>query len=236
MKDVLVALKAMGKATCREISARLRKDNREMLEILERMEGVGEIHAVNGYWYVGRAGSPEMAEGKTKKETAVAEQPKPTTPEAIAEQLRKHGPMGTTPLAGIFCRSGRGMASILCSLAMSGAIVKNGTGRGVTWSLPEVSQADEFDSVSTSDTQEPVAPVADPDANEPAEPKSTEALLHDIPVFTRRSTDLILPTTAGINSELRRARARVASLEKLRDMSREIRRHKKLILSLRGEA
>lgn len=41
MKTVIYALKAMGKSTCREISARLNKDVRDMLKILENMEDQG---------------------------------------------------------------------------------------------------------------------------------------------------------------------------------------------------
>lgn len=226
MKEILIALNAMGKATCRELSTRLSKDPRDLLEILERMEDQGEIHAVNGYWQSGRAPKVEKENAKT---AAVAEQPKPTTLEAIAEQLRKHGPMGTKPLAGIFCRDGRGMASIMCSLAMRGLVIKNGKGKGVTWSLP----ASDSEGSPAGNADEPNAASADVVG---AEKQSTEALLSDIPVFVSRPTDLILPTAAGISNELRRARARVASLEKLRDMTREIRRHKNLILSLRGDA
>lgn len=133
MNPIIKALSAMGKSSCIEIAARLKRDVRETLKELEVMRDRNQVTFLNGYWSVPGAASAT--------ESAVLVEP--------AESV-----------------------------------------------------------------------------------KTTAELIADIPAFTSRAADLIVPTSAGIARELRRARARVASLEKLRDTTKQFRRHAKLLQEL----
>ncbi|MCA1920975.1 MAG: hypothetical protein LDL43_02130, partial [Buttiauxella noackiae] len=50
MENVLQALKAMGKATAREISAHMKIDVKEILSMLREHEELEQIELVNGWW------------------------------------------------------------------------------------------------------------------------------------------------------------------------------------------
>ncbi|EAA7929687.1 hypothetical protein KCE62_003514 [Salmonella enterica subsp. enterica serovar Newport] len=53
MESVLDALKAMGKATAREIAARLDIEVRDALEMLSEQQELGAVEFQNGYWWGG---------------------------------------------------------------------------------------------------------------------------------------------------------------------------------------
>ncbi|EJM3643983.1 hypothetical protein NOH45_002917 [Salmonella enterica] len=50
METVTDALKAMGKATAREVAARLLIETKDVLEMLREQEDSGRVIFLNGYW------------------------------------------------------------------------------------------------------------------------------------------------------------------------------------------
>lgn len=225
MKSVLTALGVMGKSTCREIAARVGKDVRDMLGILENMEDRGQVNFVNGYWSVSGDDSPvperktavhQIAEPKVKRSPAAVrgEKPEQIDPGRVTELLRQNGSMSTAVLSEAVNRNSRGFGTALRYMAEQGHIVKSGSGKGATWSLPAV------------------APGIQPEPAEPVADKTITELVDEIPVFVGRADDLLVPTSQGISREIRRTKAKLASLEKLRVAVREIRKHKTTIREL----
>lgn len=225
MKAVLTALEGMGKATCTEIAARLKKDVRAMLGILQDMEDRNEVTFLNGYWSL--AGAAPMKSDITPVPRAAAPKTKPLPPvkerrnfrEDILLILRTAGtPMFTSAIAEAMGRVPNAMNSTMAKMAAEGLVVKHVDGRNITWTAAGIPAA---------------APKAEPKPAACRAAKSTSDIVADIPTFTGRSTDLILPTSAAISSRLRRARAEVASLEKLQvDVRTMRRRYGKLLREL----
>ncbi|EDX0371737.1 hypothetical protein GTL21_002382 [Salmonella enterica] len=58
METVIDALKAMGKATAREIAARLKIEPVEALTMLREQEESGAVTFINGYWDIATDDAP----------------------------------------------------------------------------------------------------------------------------------------------------------------------------------
>lgn len=52
MENLVDVLKVMGKATARELAARMKIENIDALNMLREYEGLGKTKLVNGYWQV----------------------------------------------------------------------------------------------------------------------------------------------------------------------------------------
>ncbi|MGR7890437.1 hypothetical protein ACU6XY_09655 [Klebsiella aerogenes] len=220
MNPIITALSAMGKSSCTEIAARLKRDVRETLKDLEEMRDRGLVSFVNGYWSVTAAPAPEklapaatVVRVKSKTKPAHAPEPNELRSEILTLLKASGRAMATGEIAEQISQRSSSIYSPLGKLAAEGVIVKHLVKRVSYWAMPDATL------------------VTDPAASaEPAEPaKTTPEIVADIPAFTSRAADLIVPTADGINRELRRARARVASLEKLRDTARIFRRQAKLL-------
>lgn len=218
MNPIITALNAMGKSSCTEIAARLKRDVRETLKDLEEMRDRELVSFVNGYWSVAPAPeklAPAATVVRVKPKSKPAQTPEPNELRSeILTLLKASGrAMTTGEIAEQISQRSSSIYSPLGKLAAEGVIVKHLVKRVSYWAMPD-----------TTLVTEPAASA------EPAEPvKTTPEIVADIPAFTSRAADLIVPTADGINRELRRARARVASLEKLRDTTRIFRRHAKLL-------
>lgn len=71
-----------------------------------------------------------------------------------------------------------------------------------------------------------------PDPKPALDEKTTAEIVEAIPAFTSRPDDLAIPSTRFISSEIRRTKAKLANLEKLRDAVRSIRKHGALMQEL----
>ncbi|HCR2230134.1 TPA: DUF1627 domain-containing protein [Enterobacter cloacae subsp. cloacae] len=221
MESVIDALKAMKKATYREVAARLDIEPVEALNMLREHKQQGLCDFFDGSWSVGTA--KEQAR-ELAKAPAVApvhqaprlkgEEPAPVDAEAIRQLLGKNGAMTTAALAAVVNRNARGMVSVMLAFERQGVVIKNGKGKGVTWSLPVTSQTE-------TDSTEAVQP-------EPGS-KSLNEIIGDIPAFTARPDDLIIPSSRFISNEIRRTKAKLSNLQRLQGAVRELRRHKHLL-------
>lgn len=227
METVLDALKAMKKATYREVAARLDIEPVEALNMLREHKQQGLCDFFDGSWSVGTAKEQARELAKAPAVTPVhqaprlkGEEPAPVDAEAVRQLLGKNGAMTTAALAAAVNRNARGMVSVMMAFDRQGVVIKNGQGKGVTWSLP-VTSLTETDSTEAVQT-------------EPGS-KSLNEIIGDIPAFTARPDDLIIPSSRFISNEIRRTKAKLSNLQRLQGAVRELRRHKHLLAGISDE-
>lgn len=208
MESLLETVKAMGKASYREIAARLDIDPVEAIKLLREQRDLGACGFSDGGWFVvdAKKNMPAPAP-KHQAPRLMGEQPQPVNPDTVCQLITQHGPMTTAALAECVNRNSRGMVSVLRSLARRGVIVQVGKGDGVTWTLPAT----------------PVEEATEPDTTQPE--KTTAELVSDIPAFVIRPDDLLIPTVSGLSREIRRTKQKLAGLERLRAAVREYKRN-----------
>ncbi|MCU6205127.1 DUF1627 domain-containing protein [Enterobacter cloacae] len=221
MESVIDALKAMKKATYREVAARLDIEPVEALNMLREHKQQGLCDFFDGAWSVGTAKEQARELAKAPAVTPAhqaprlkGEEPAPVDAEAVRQLLGKNGAMTTAALAAAVNRNARGMVSVMLAFERQGVVIKNGQGEGVTWSLPVTGQTE-------TDSTEAVQP-------EPGS-KSLNEIIGDIPAFTARPDDLIIPSSRFISNEIRRTKAKLSNLQRLQGAIRELRRHKHLL-------
>ncbi|HCR2007937.1 TPA: DUF1627 domain-containing protein [Enterobacter cloacae subsp. dissolvens] len=227
MESVIDALKAMKKATYREVAARLDIEPVEALNMLREHKQQGLCDFFDGSWSVGTAKEQAKELAKAPAVTPVhqaprlkGEEPAPVDAEAVRRMLGKNGAMTTAALAAAVNRNARGMVSVMLAFERQGVVIKNGQGKGVTWSLPVTGQTE-------TDSTEAVQP-------EPGS-KSLNEIIGDIPAFTYRPDDLIIPSSRFISNEIRRTKAKLSNLQRLQGAVRELRRHKHLLAGISDE-
>jgi len=216
METVIQVLEKMGKASYREVAARLDIEPVEALNMLREQRDHGLCDFSDGGWFIVKAGDAKRsALAPAAKPVLHGVAPEPIDPEVISKLLAKNGAMDTASLALEVNRNGRGMTSAMRALERQGVVVKNGQGKGVTWSLPMAA----------------AEPEPAPAPSKPVKP--VEQIVSEIPSFTEgRVTALVVPTVRVISREIRRTRNKLANLEKLRDAARVVGRHKNLVQQL----
>lgn len=252
METVLDALKAMEKATYREVAARLDIEPLEALNMLREQREQGLCDFYDGAWSLDAAKSQARKSVLIKREPlAKGITPAPVDPEIIRQLLKKNGAMSTAALANEVNRNSRGMVSVMISFERQGVVVKCGEGKGVTWSLPcgvenekglkrDVSNSnDNRVGMGTSEKDKPVAGETT-QQNSIQEPihgkeKSISEIVNDIPAFTSRPDDLVIPSARFISDEIRRTKTKLNNLQKLQGAMRELRRHKNLLESMSND-
>lgn len=233
METVIQVLEKMGRATYREVAARLEIDPVDALTMLREQRDQGLCDFGYGGWFLGTVkGQSQQSRPNAPVHPAPrlkGEEPEPVDPDVVRQQLREQGAMTTVSLAAAVNRNARGMVSVLRALERQGVVVKKGQGKGVTWSLPASSTEPEPEPVAESVN----AVSAEPELAATAQPKDIAQIIREIPSFTEgRATAQTIPTARVISREIRRARNKLASLEKLRDAVRVVGRHKHLVQQL----
>lgn len=227
METVIQALEKMGRATYREVAARLDVEPVEALNMLREQREQGLCDFSDGGWFIGSAKDAKRVAFVPQPKPALhGEAPEPVDPAVIRSLLAKNGAMDTPSLATAVNRNARGMTSVMRALERQGVVVKNGQGKGVTWSLPASSTEQEPEPAAESVP----AVSAEPELAATEQPKDIAQIIREIPSFTEgRATAQTIPTARVISREIRRTRNKLASLEKLRDAVRVVGRHKNLV-------
>lgn len=233
METVIQVLEKMGRATYREVAARLDIDPVDALTMLREQRDQGLCDFGDGGWFIGTVTKqPQQSTPKVSMSQAPrlkGEEPEEVDPDVIRQQLRDNGAMTTVSLAAAANRNARGMVSVLRALERQGVVVKNGQGKGVTWSLPASSTEPEPEPAAESVT----AVSAEPELAATAQPKDIAQIIREIPSFTEgRATAQTIPAARVISREIRRTKNKLASLERLRDAVRVVGRHKHLVQQL----
>ncbi|ENB7486565.1 hypothetical protein ACFXK6_001443 [Citrobacter koseri] len=255
METVIDVLKAMGKATYREVAARLEIEPVEALNMLREQREQGLCDFFDGGWEVtGNAGgktSFRSAPAKTvlraknlndtPKKPLRGEVTEPIKPEVIVALLTENGIMDTVALASAVGRDPRGLASNLCLMAKRRHIKKIGQGKGVKWGLPDeqlVSPEPGFAELPEIEiTPKAAAPAPAPAPS--AEPESvtirTEEFLETIPVMRKPSQSLQVPSLREISKQIRKTKSNLNSLERLHAAVREVGRNRHALRFFNGE-
>ena len=227
METVIQALEKMGRATYREVAARLDIEPVEALNMLREQRDQGLCDFSDGGWFLGSArDAKRVACVPPAKPALHGEAPEPVDPAVIKQLLAKNGAMDTVSLAAAVNRNGRGMTSAMRALERQGIVVKNGQGKGVTWSLPATAK-------ETAEELAAPAEIALPEVAEQVQPKDVAQIVSEIPSFIEGcDVSVTIPTVRVISREIRRAKSKLANLERLRDAVRVVGRHKHLVQQL----
>ncbi|MBL5924983.1 DUF1627 domain-containing protein [Enterobacter asburiae] len=225
MENILDVLKAMEKASARDIASRMKIEPQAALDMLREHEDRFEVVQSNGYWRLPKDGDVKPKVSKVKSAPPVR-----ITAFDLKGLLMEKGPLQADQLAKITGATARGVATMLTNLVTKGEVSREKVGNKFVYSVPGTpTTAAPVDSVPET-AAPPVPPVqADP---VPAA-KTTAEIVQDIPVFTARADDLVIPSSRFISREIRRTKAKLAGLEKLQGAVRELRRHKNLLAGLR---
>ena len=218
METILDVLKAMGKATAREIAARMKIEPAAVIGMLREHEERNEVAQANGYW--------KVATGEVKSQpkviSSVSKAPASVSVSDVIALLAEHGPQTSLELATLAGIESKRVAPMLTHHMTKGRIIREKVGSKFVYSVPATASVK--NKSSARQEQEASAPLV-PE-------KSVTEIVEEIPTFVSRPDDLLIPTVRGISNEIRRTKAKLANLEKLREAVRSIRKHGTLVQRL----
>lgn len=224
MENILDALKAMKKATARDVAARLQIEPQAALDMLREHEDRFEVVQSNGYWWLTKTDDAPQKDVLQK-----AMPPVRVTPFDLKGLLVEKGPLQADHLAKITGATAKGVATMLTNLVTKGEVSREKVGNKFVYSVP----AAPVDAATVDSVPETAAPPVPVDIAKEMAAKTTAEIVQDIPVFTARADDLVIPSSRFISQEIRRTKAKLAGLEKLQGAVRELRRHKNLLAGIR---
>ncbi|HKN05501.1 MAG TPA: DUF1627 domain-containing protein [Buttiauxella sp.] len=235
METVIEALNAMGKATAREISARMKIDVREILGMLREHEELEQIELVNGWWQLTDTATktprvkPVVPAVKilNRKErpasSAVAAPARKINESVLAELLAQHGELTTEQMAKLAGTTVRAVASTLAMPVNKGRVVREKRRNVFHFSLAKPTLAEPESLVAS-------LPELTQAAVEESVPQSDAAFLDSIPqIAKRQAAQMVCPTPKSIASEIRRTKSRLNQLEELRVTVRTLARQQRAL-------
>ncbi|MCK6961301.1 MULTISPECIES: DUF1627 domain-containing protein [Enterobacter] len=215
METVLDALKAMKRATYREVAARLDIEPVEALNMLREQKEQGLCDFYDGAWSLGTAKEQKPKRIRPK-------QPSPLV-ERVLSAMQGQGAMTANQVAEKLGKGSRALNASLGAMCKDGLVLRHVDGKNITWSLAG-------EPAMQPEQQKPAA--AEARAASAPESKTLEEIIGDIPAFAGRPDDLIIPSSRYISTEIRRTKAKLANLLRLQGAVRELRRHKNLLEGL----
>ncbi|EMM0831519.1 DUF1627 domain-containing protein [Enterobacter roggenkampii] len=215
METVLDALKAMKRATYREVAARLDIEPVEALKMLREQKEQGLCDFADGGWFLGTVTEQKPRRIRPK-------QPSPLV-ERVLSAMQGQGAMTANQVAEKLGKGSRALNASLGAMCKDGLVLRHVDGKNITWSLAG-------EAAIQPEQHEPAA--AEAKAAQAQESKTLEEIIGDIPAFASRPDDLIIPSSRYISTEIRRTKAKLANLQRLQSAVRELRRHKHLLEGL----
>lgn len=245
METVLDALKAMEKATAREIAARMKTELVDVLVELQQALEDGEVGFEHGYWSLSG-----IAPAKTvKRETPKPEAPKESTVKIgepqMLDAIREHGPQTAEDLATLLGITSRKVTSTLAMATGKGRLTRVNRDGKYWYCLPEpepepepeaapaaesVPEVDKPESAtepepqpvmeSTSETQQDATSAIDADAERDT--------VHVAVVLAESHQDgQTLPTPKEISRVIRKLKSALHQAEQARESILAVKKHKK---------
>ncbi|MEQ9902543.1 DUF1627 domain-containing protein [Pectobacterium aroidearum] len=214
METLLDVLKAMEKATAREIAARMKIDVREMLDMLREHEEREQVYQVNGMWQLaGSATKPLAPPTRSEKPTlpAPVSLKATITADGLICTISDRGPLTADELARLTGTTSRKIASTLAMATNRGRIVRQAINGRFCYCMPEKKEA----------------PVANPECKQA---ERDDAFVKAIPSLKAKSSvSMQIPTSRALAKEIRRTKARLAQLERCRGALRELGKFRKTL-------
>lgn len=217
METILEALKAMGKATAREIAARMRIDTPDVLVMLRELEELDQITHLNGWWQLAEA-APKPAATRTP----IAPPVNKVNETILTALLKRHGAQTSEQLAKLAGTTPRVVASTLAMSVNKGRIVREKRGNAFHFNLP---------GESTIQPEETTQPEEDLILDTPPVTTSTSAasFLDTIPQLVPTGSHPVVLTPQIIATEIRRTKSRLTQLQKLRITVRALARQQRAL-------
>ncbi|MGG7523102.1 DUF1627 domain-containing protein [bacterium BS0013] len=218
METVLDALKAMKKATYREVAVRLDIEPVEALNMLREQKELGLCDFYDGAWSLGTA--------KEQKPKRI--RPKQTSPlvERVLTAMQGLGAMSANQIAEKLGKGSRALNASLGAMCKDGLVLRHVDGKNITWSLA---------GKPAIQTEQQESAAAEAKVASAPESKTLEEIIGDIPAFASRPDDLIIPSSRYISTEIRRTKAKLANLQRLQGAVRDLRRYKHLLQEMGNE-
>lgn len=238
METVLDALKAMEKASAREIAAIMAIEPRDALEMLSEQQETGAVTFLNGYWSLSGI-SPAKA---VKRKTPKPEAPKSTAAKIgepqMLDAIREHGPQTAEDLATLFGITSRKVTSTLAMATGKGRLSRVKRDGKYWYCLPDTDAAPESvhepapDTYNASTTDIASAATSDNAESAPAVVVEEPTVTTDKPEVTEElsSADTASDETESVSdtppADLQPAAPDVMELPSPRVVAKNLRRHK----------
>ncbi|EIF6908947.1 DUF1627 domain-containing protein [Salmonella enterica] len=245
-ESVIDALKAMDKATSREVAARLAIDHVDTLVMLQDEMERGTVECKNGRWSV--VSAEESESGNTTTVTASDTRGNGDKAQGkISEQqmidvIRKHGQQTAEELAMLFGITVRKVASTLAMATSKRRLNRVNQGGKFRYCLPdERLPTTQEATINTAEQNKPdlhqaSAPLPEPQVMEEDPVAREEQVIQSIPVFLNNPPDrFVFRLLTRGNQERRRARENLARLDEVCDALRVLHKHPQLIKALSGD-
>lgn len=254
METVLDALKAMEKASAREIAARMAIEPRDALEMLNEQQEIGTVTFLNGYWSLSGISPAKTVKRKTTKQETPNDTAVKIGEPQMLDAIREHGPQTAEDLATLFGITSRKVTSTLAMATGKGRLIRVKQDGKYWYCLPGPDSAPDpvpnTDDASTADTaiatasdnaesspevlvaEEPATVIDESEVTEEpaiADTASAETeSVSDTPLADAQpaAPDVMeLPSPRVVAKSLRRHKAQLARLQKAHSAVQAVRRY-----------
>ena len=207
METVFDALKAMGKASSQEVTARLGMTRDEAINELWKLKRRGWADNKGSMWW--------LTNEKSDENDAVIQAPKATA-QMLIEAIERHGPKAADELALMFRITSRRVNSSLAMAISKGCLIRVNQNGKFRYCMPGGN-----------------LPAQEAATQEDIKTETVADIVQSLPSFTEtRANGLILPSLHMANRELRRAKSHVQKWERVCAALRELNKHRDMVAGI----
>ena len=204
METVFDALKAMGKASSQEVTARLGMTRDEAINELWKLKRRGWADNKGPMWW--------LTNEKSDENDTVTQAPK-VTAQMLIEAIERHGPKAADELALMFRITSRRVNSSLAMAISKGCLIRVNQNGKFRYCMPGGN-----------------LPAQEAATQEDIKTETVADIVQSLPSFTEtRADDLVLPSLHMANRELRRAKSHVQKWARVCAALRELNKHRDIV-------
>ena len=204
METVFDALKAMGKASSQEVTARLGMTRDEAINELWKLKRRGWADNKGPMWW--------LTNEKSDENDTVTQAPK-VTAQMLIEAIERHGPKAADELALMFRITSRRVNSSLAMAISKGCLIRVNQNGKFRYCMPGGN-----------------LPAQEAATQEDIKTETVADIVQSLPSFTEtRADDLVLPSLHMANRELRRAKSHVQKWERVCAALRELNKYRDIV-------